>query len=55
MSDLNDLAAAGGEGARRGGVETFARVPPEPDEGQGGTQGFVAQANPRRRDARTQP
>src|SRR5271166_3564576 len=27
MSDLNDLAAAGGESARCGGVETFAGVP----------------------------
>src|SRR5271165_7253932 len=45
MGDLNDLAAAGGESARRGRVETFARVPPEPDERQAWTQGFVAEMN----------
>src|SRR5208283_1664307 len=45
MSELNDLAAAGEKGARRGRVEAFARVPPEPDEGQARTQGFVAEMN----------
>src|SRR5208282_3067058 len=45
MSNLNDFAAAGGEGARCGFVETFARISSEPGEDQSGTQRLIAQAD----------